>query len=214
MSTIRSKDRASLCSFTFVDARRCRMPRGVGHPYLCAFHARKEAQALAGQKAAEEIAYHLSGSYVSACDLSSALGRLFSAVAQGQIKPKTASTLAYLAQTIVQNLHLAQNEYVQTFGTNAWRDTIRTSHNQSANMASPTPQPSPPIATPQSETSDPETSAPEASEPETSKSETSEPENSKPDGHAEIADSEMSPPKPMPAVMQSPASEAPSPTSS
>ncbi len=38
----------------------------------------------------------LSGSFVSACDLSSALGRLFSAVAQGQVKPKTASTLAYL----------------------------------------------------------------------------------------------------------------------
>jgi hypothetical protein len=88
MSTNRSEDRASLCSFTFVDGRRCRMPRRAGHPYLWAFHARKEAQALAGQQAAEEIAYHLSGSYVSACDLSSALGRLFSAVAQGQINPK------------------------------------------------------------------------------------------------------------------------------
>ena len=31
------------------------MPRRAGHPYLCAFHARKEAQALAGQKAAEDI---------------------------------------------------------------------------------------------------------------------------------------------------------------
>jgi hypothetical protein len=141
MSTNRSKDRASLCSFTFVDGRRCRTPRRAGHPYLCAFHARKEAQALAGQEAAQEIAYHLSGSYVSACDLSSALGRLFSAVAQGQIKPKTASTLAYLGQTLVQTLHLAENEYIQAFGTNSWRETIRTSHNQSADHASPAPQP-------------------------------------------------------------------------
>ena len=117
MSNNRSKDRSSSCSFTFIDGRRCRMPRRAGHPFLCAFHARKEAQALAGQQAAEEIAYHLSGSYVSACDLSSALGRLFSAVAQGQIKPKTASTLAYLAQTIVQNLHLAEHEYINAFGT-------------------------------------------------------------------------------------------------
>ena len=49
MSTNRSKDRASLCSFTFADGRQCRMPRREGHPYLCAFHARKEAQSLAGQ---------------------------------------------------------------------------------------------------------------------------------------------------------------------
>jgi hypothetical protein len=149
MSTTRSKDRSSLCSFTFVDARRCRMPRRAGHPYLCAFHARKEAQALAGQKAAEEIAYHLSSSYVSACDLSSALGRLFSAVAQGQIKPKIASTLAYLAQTIVQNLHLAENEYINAFGTDTWRDTIYNSHNQSANLSAPAPQPPAPAATPE-----------------------------------------------------------------
>src|ERR1700737_4191098 len=149
-------DRSSLCSFTFADGRRCRIPRRAGHPYLCAFHARKEAQALAGDEAGKEIAYHLSGSYVSACDLSSALGRLFSAVAQGQVKPKTASTLAYLGQTLVQALPLAQHEYVNAYGTNSWRETIRTSHEQSADHTSPdpespTPEPEPdpaPAATP------------------------------------------------------------------
>src|ERR1700737_3763322 len=143
-------DRSSLCSFTFADGRRCRIPRRAGHPYLCAFHARKEAQALAGDEAGKEIAYHLSGSYVSACDLSSALGRLFSAVAQGQVKPKTAGALAYLGQTLVQTLHLAQHEYINAFGANSWRETIRTSHEHSADhkdqdpespdAQSPTPQ--------------------------------------------------------------------------
>jgi hypothetical protein len=51
MSTNRSKDRSSLCTFTFADGRRCRTPRRAGHPHLCAFHARKEAQALAGEAA-------------------------------------------------------------------------------------------------------------------------------------------------------------------
>ncbi len=37
MSTNRSKDRSSLCSFMFVDGRHCRIPRAA-HPYLCAFH--------------------------------------------------------------------------------------------------------------------------------------------------------------------------------
>jgi len=143
MSTNRSNDRASVCSFTFADGRHCRTPRQTDHPYLCAFHARKEAQALAGQEAGKDIAYHLSGSYVSACDLSSALGRLFSAVAQGQVKPKTASTLAYLGQTIVQALHLAQVEYIKAFGPNAWRETIRTSHEQSADHFTDHTEPDP-----------------------------------------------------------------------
>ena len=136
MSTNSSNDRASLCAFTFADSRQCRMPRRVGHPYLCAFHARKEAQALDGETAGRDIAYHLSGNYLSACDLTSALGRLFSAVAQGQLKPKTASTLAYLGQTLAQTLHLAQGEYINAYGTDFWRETIRTSLEQSADHMS------------------------------------------------------------------------------
>jgi len=139
MSTNRSTARASLCSFTFTDGRQCRTPRAA-HPYLCTFHARKDAQALAAEAAGKDIAYHLSGAFVSACDLSSALGRLFSAVAQGQVKPKTASTLAYLAQSLVQTLPLAKHEYINAYGTDTWRNTIRTSHEQSADHAAPEPQ--------------------------------------------------------------------------
>src|SRR5712671_420497 len=143
MSTNRSNARASLCSFTFTDGRQCRAPRAA-HPYLCTFHARKDAQALAAEAAGKDIAYHLSGAFVSACDLSSALGRLFSAVAQGQVKPKTASTLAYLAQSLVQTLPLARHEYINAYGTDTWRDTIRTSHelssDHSADRTSPNPQ--------------------------------------------------------------------------
>jgi hypothetical protein len=45
MSAHLSKDRSSLCSFSFADG--CRAPRCSAHPHLCGFHARKEAQALA-----------------------------------------------------------------------------------------------------------------------------------------------------------------------
>src|SRR5260370_23751067 len=123
----------------FVDGRHCRIPRQLGHPYLCAFHARKDAQKLASQEAGKDIAYHLSGSFVSACDLSSALGRLFSAVAQGQVKPKTASTLAYLGQTLAQILPLAQDEYINAYDTDTCRATIPESHDQSADHMSPDP---------------------------------------------------------------------------
>lgn len=146
MSANRSNVRSSLCAFSFTDGRKCRMPRRDGHPYLCAFHARKEAQALAGEAAGKDIAYHLSSGFVSACDLSSALGRLFAAVALGQVKPKTASTLAYLGQTLVQILPIAQHEYINAYDTNTWRETIRNSHEQSADLKSsvfPAPPPEP-----------------------------------------------------------------------
>jgi hypothetical protein len=127
MSVLRSKDRASLCTFTFSDGRRCRTPRRPTHPSLCTSHARREAHALAGDQAGEDIAHYLSGQFISACDLSSALGRLFAAVAQGPLKPKTAATLAYLGQTLVQTLTIAQDEYINAFGTEYWRRTVRSS---------------------------------------------------------------------------------------
>jgi hypothetical protein len=94
---------------------------------LCAFHARKEAQALSSEKIGREIAYLFSGRYLSACDLNAALGCLFAAVAQGQIKPKVASTLAYLAQTMLQTIQVAQDEYRYAFGNQDWGQNIRAS---------------------------------------------------------------------------------------
>jgi hypothetical protein len=146
----RSPRPVSVCSFTFADGRQCRIPRRQGHPYLCLFHAKKEAQILAGEQAGQDIASFLNGGYISACDVASALARLFSAVAQGQIKPKTAATLAYLGQTLVQTLHLAQHEYINAFGTNSWRDTVRSSFTPPPAAApppehrSPNPPPAPP----------------------------------------------------------------------
>jgi hypothetical protein len=127
MSTNRSKDRSGLCAFTFADGRQCRTPRSAGHPHLCCFHAKREAQSLAAEQVGREVSSFLSGSYVSACDLSSALGCLFSAVAQGQVKPKTASTLAYLGQTLLLSIQHAEDEYINAFGTDSWRETVRSS---------------------------------------------------------------------------------------
>jgi hypothetical protein len=121
------KDRSYLCFFTFADGRRCSAPRLAGHPHLCCFHAKREARSLAAQQVGRDVSSFLSNSYVSACDLSSALACVFSAVAQGQVKPKTATTLAYLGQTLLQSIHIAQHEYINAFGTNSWREAVRSS---------------------------------------------------------------------------------------
>jgi hypothetical protein len=74
MPTDLSKDRSSLCFFSFADGRRCRTPRSPSHPHLCTFHARKGAPARAPIRFGREISSYFSGPYLSACDLSSALG--------------------------------------------------------------------------------------------------------------------------------------------
>src|ERR1700687_979737 len=123
----RSKDRSDLCSFTFVDGRRCRIPRRPDHPYLCAFPT------CSGGSSAPPARWPRAPL--------SPIRQL--RVRLRSVKPKTASTLAYLGQTLVQILPLAQDEYINAYDTDTWRETIRTSHEQSADHMSPDP-PSPP----------------------------------------------------------------------
>src|SRR6266436_3889842 len=147
MSSLRKQDRVSLCRFTFADGRHCRTPRSPNHPHFCFHHARKESRARSAGKLARELAYFFSGEYLSANDLSAALGRLIPAVVRGDIKPRAARTLAYLAQTLVQSIYLAQHEYINAFGTTDWRDAIRDSVNQNFAHRNPPPpaNPQPPV---------------------------------------------------------------------
>ena len=136
------KDRSSnLCAFTFADGRQCRTPRCSGHLHLCYFHAQKEAESLAVQQVGQDISRFLPTKLLTACDLGVAMSRLFCAVAQGQVKPKVAGTLAYLAQTMLQSIPIAQDEYIHSFDTNAWRREVRSSFNVPAPQPGPAPHP-------------------------------------------------------------------------
>jgi hypothetical protein len=76
MSSIRPQDRASLCTFTFADGRRCRTPLSSRHPRLCFDHARKEAKAHPADQGDSDLTFFFSGDCVSARDLSVAIARL------------------------------------------------------------------------------------------------------------------------------------------
>ena len=143
MSSITKKDRASLCLFTFSDGRHCRTPRIRNHPSYCFDHAQKEARARSTETIGKDLAYFFSGEYISACDLSTALARILPAVVRGDIKPKTARTVAYLAQTLLQSIRLAQHEYIEAFSTNGWRNAIHNSVNENHDYRFP-PKPAPP----------------------------------------------------------------------
>src|SRR5712664_2178816 len=144
MPSLSQKDRVSLCSFTFSDGRRCRTPRKPNHPHLCSDHARKDSQARAADKLARELSYFFSGQYLSACDLSSALGRHLPAVVRGDIKPRSALTLGYLSQTLAQTIHLSKHEYINALGTDSWRRAVRNSVHQNFDYRNGSPSPQPP----------------------------------------------------------------------
>ena len=105
------KDRSHLCAFTFADGRQCRSLRLSGHQHLCYEHAKKEAEAGIAKQAREDLVSLFYGKHLSASDFAAALGRVFSAIAAGHIKPKTAVTLALLGHTLNQSIELAQHEY-------------------------------------------------------------------------------------------------------
>jgi len=129
MPSLSPKDRVSLCLFTYEDGRRCRTPRISSHPHFCFYHAQKESQSQAAEKLAQDLSYFFSGDYLSANDLNTALGRLIPAVIRGQIKPRLARTVAYMLQSLLQSTRLAQHEYINAFGTDAWRETVSSSVN-------------------------------------------------------------------------------------
>ena len=130
MSTAQAMDRTRSCTFTFANTRHCRMPLSPSHPYLCTFHARKEAAARGAERAGQQIAYDLSSRYVSFADLSSAIAHTISAVAQRHMTPRAATSIAYLSQTLYQSISCAETDYVRTFGVDAWKRTM--AHNFSA----------------------------------------------------------------------------------
>ncbi len=179
MSSLSPKDRVSLCSFTFSDGRRCRTPRIGKHPHFCFDHAQKEARARAAESLGKDLAYFFSGNYLSACDLSTALGRLIPAVVRGDVKPKTAHTVAYLMQTLMQAIHISQDEYINAFGTDGWRKSVRNSvkynhdyrfppapHRSGGLQAATAPQPEHP-AQPQPQPAQPPAHAQKPAKPQT-----------------------------------------------
>jgi hypothetical protein len=113
MSSIRPLDRASLCSFTFADGRRCRTPLSSRHPRLCFDHARKEGQSHPADPLDIDLSIFFSGDCVSTHDLSEAISRLLPDVTDSQIKRKTASTISSLSRSLVQTIQLAQHEFIR-----------------------------------------------------------------------------------------------------
>lgn len=77
----------------------------------------------------------------TACDLSAAFTNLFRATALGYIKPKTAHTLTYLGNLMLQTHLLAKQEYESAFENDPWPDVVAGSICSAKRNSSPTSLP-------------------------------------------------------------------------
>jgi hypothetical protein len=124
MTTKRSHHAESnLCRFSFSEGRRCRMLR-ISRSGLCLFHARDEQQLLECRRLGSELSASLTGHFHTAADINHVLGKVFTALAQGRITPRTATVLAYIGQLLLQSLPAVKAETQFKYTYNAWSRMI------------------------------------------------------------------------------------------
>ena len=150
--TISSRSRAAarernLCQFPFNDGRRCRMLRYPGHPCLCVFHARAEAQLLETVRLGGELSQTVSGDFMTATDINHALGRLYTAVAEDRIPIRNANTLARIGSTMLRTVPTIKTEFPFSYTFDQWQERLRTREPLSM-PAPPAPSLPPPPAPP------------------------------------------------------------------
>ena len=110
------------------------MLRYPGHPHLCLFHARAELQQLEADRLGTELAQTLTGDFLSATDINHALGRLYTAIAQGRITARTGATLAYIGQLLLQSVKGVKSEFQFSYKFDQWKEM-----NMDAKPLSPPP---------------------------------------------------------------------------
>jgi hypothetical protein len=98
-----------LCEIIFDDGRRCHMSKCQDHAYYCYFHARRDNAARAEETAIGKITGALAGRSIDFDNLSSALAHTITALAEGHMDTKTAATIAYIGQSLVQSVNGAEN---------------------------------------------------------------------------------------------------------
>jgi len=127
MSSNNSKDRASLCTFTYSDGRQCRMLRSSRKSKYCFHHERKLRHIEEVDDAAADLFDPISGGFVTATALSQSVSRLFAAVAEGRLDPKQATALARVAEILLKTIYSSTEEFRGTYKESYWAQLVRQS---------------------------------------------------------------------------------------
>lgn len=127
MPTKRSQDPASSCAFAYSDGRQCRMLRSSSKSKYCLHHERKLRFIKEAEAAALDLSDPISGGFVTATALSQSVSRLFAAVAQGRLDPKSANALARVAEILLKTISSSTAEFRNSFKGSYWAQIVRES---------------------------------------------------------------------------------------
>jgi len=140
MSEQNSKDRASLCDFTWSDGRQCRSLRHSTKSKYCLPHDRELRNLKEADSIAADLVEPISGDFVPATALTHSLARLFQLLAEGRVDPKTATALASVANTLLKSIGKSNEEFQQCYLEGYWRQLVRTHFNDLPNYIPPVPR--------------------------------------------------------------------------
>jgi hypothetical protein len=143
MSAKSSKDRASLCAFSFSDGRQCRIPRHKRNSRYCFAHARKARHLEEADEIAQQILEPLSGSFVSSASMTQSLVHLYAAVTEGRIPPKQAAALAKVSSVLMKSIDASNHEFQTVFIPTYWAQLVRSSYGDLPSYTRNLPQPDP-----------------------------------------------------------------------
>ncbi len=91
------------CAYVTANARRCSATRTSEHIPLCVYHQRQYLDQQGAHGGAMELLLPIE-KFDSAADINRALGQVFQALARNAIPSRTAATLAYICQLLLNTL--------------------------------------------------------------------------------------------------------------
>jgi len=124
MPRISAEHRARMCSYTYVDGRRCRLLRAGTLPY-CPTHFAKVRKKQETEYAALLLTEPLAHEAVASTSLTFILGRLFALVANGKVSAKTSNALLRIVDGMRKTLHDTQHEFNISFDYRGLSDVVK-----------------------------------------------------------------------------------------
>lgn len=130
MSRISAEFRARMCSFTYSDGRRCRLPRAATGEGYCPTHAAKFRKQRADECVAGLLTEPIAHQALSSTSLTFMLARLFALVANGHVPPKTSNALLRIVDGLRKTLPNTTREFLNCYDTRGLRNLVENLYNE------------------------------------------------------------------------------------
>lgn len=124
MPRISAEFRARMCSFTYSDGRRCRLPRAATGEGYCQAHAAKLRKQRAEECVASLLTEPIAHQALSSTSLTFMLARLFALVANGHVPPKTSNALLRIVDGLRKTLPNTTREFLNCYDTRGLRTLV------------------------------------------------------------------------------------------